>query len=96
MGTFDRALLFTKDNCIPCELTKEFIRDEIQPELLAGLSKLRKEHHTALVETYEIDLYPTLLIIDSDGVEIDRCVGGKNVRANIHQFLTEIFYARCI
>ena len=96
MATFEHAVLFCKENCAPCLNTKKFIAEKVPNDLLAGLSILQKEKQTALVELYGLELYPTLLILDKEGHEIDRCVGGKNIRANITQFLTEIFYARCI
>ena len=90
--TFEHAVLFTKDDCLPCQLTKEFINEllEASPGLADALSILKKENHSALVEAYELDLYPTLLIVGPNGTELDRVVGGAAIRDCIEAELTSI------
>ena len=85
-------MLFTKDDCRPCQLTKEFINEllEASPGLSEALSILKKENHSALVEAYELDLYPTLLIVGPNGTELDRIVGGAAIRDCIEAELTYI------
>lgn len=90
MAIFDRAVLFTKEDCAPCLNTKSFIDREVPEDLIGYLSILQKENHTALVNAYNLRLFPTLLILDYRGIEIDRIVGGKAVRENLIQFLTTI------
>ena len=94
MRTFNHAVLFTKENCKPCELTKTFVAEEVDPLFYEYLSIFRKENHTALVTAYNLETYPTLLIVDAEGFEIDRVVGGKAIRSLLNQFLTEIHNAR--
>lgn len=94
MGTFSHAVLFTKENCRPCTETKGFIHENVPDDLKQHLSIFQKENHTALVIAYNLELYPTLLVVDKNGREMDRVVGGKKVRACINQFLTEIDHAR--
>ena len=86
------AVLFTKDKCKPCTETKLFISDFLDhyPGLADGLSILKKENHSALVEAYELNLYPTLLIVGPNGTELDRVVGGAAIRDVIERVLTEI------
>jgi hypothetical protein len=88
-----RASLFTKDNCAPCLNTKAYIWDLYEEILnwpmLDWLTVFRKEDHPALIASFDIDLYPTL-IIHQDGVEISRVVGGKNIQGNIRYILSEI------
>ena len=96
MATFNNAVLFSKENCAPCLATKGFIHESVDDHLKEHLSILQKENHAALVQAYSLELYPTLLILDKGGRELDRVVGGKNVRACITQFLTEIHNARCL
>ena len=81
-----RAVLFTKEDCKPCELTKELVF-ALKPSLHENLSVMRKENHSALVEAYELELYPTLLIVDDHGEEISRIVGGQKIRDNIVNLL---------
>ena len=89
----DHVLLFTKDACPPCEQTKEFLFDTLEKnlELWQVVTVMRKEHHKALVETYELDLFPTLLIVGPNGMEMDRVVGGKAVRAVLKDKLIEVY-----
>ena len=87
------AVLFTKEACAPCLATKDFIYDFLDhnPAYTETLSFMKKENHSALVEAYNLNLYPTLLIVGPNGLEIDRVVGGKAVRDVIESKLTEIF-----
>ena len=87
------ALLFTKDKCKPCTETKLFIRDifDHSPELGDTLSTLRKDRHSALVEAYGLNLYPTLLVVGPNGIELDRVVGGAAIRDVIEDKLIEIY-----
>ena len=94
MQTFSHAVLFTKDDCVPCTQTKGYIRDHVPDEYKPHLSTFRKEDHTALITAYNIDLFPTLLLVNSEGIEVDRAVGGKKVRACVNQFLTLIHQAK--
>ena len=91
------AVLFTKDECGPCFKTKVYVATLLggRPELGEYFSQLAKENHPALIEAYEIDLYPTLLITDQnvakgENNEIRRIIGGKAVRAELESILEEI------
>ena len=88
-------MLFTKENCGPCQLTKEFVNDLLaaSPALSDALSILKKENHSALVEAYGLNLYPTLLIVGPNGTELDRVVGGAAIRDCIEAELTTIITA---
>ena len=83
------AVLFTKEKCKPCIETKLFIGDflDVHPPLTDVLSILKKENHSALVEAYELNLYPTLLIVGPNGTELDRVVGGQEIRNNLKGIL---------
>ena len=86
-----RASLFTKEDCLPCAQTKQYIfdnfyQDELDWPLLDALTIFRKEDHSALVAAFELSMYPTL-IIHQDGVELERIVGGKNIRGNLRYYL---------
>ena len=87
------AVLFTKEGCPPCIKTKEFITDLLDhnPVLVDCLSTLKKENHSALVEAYDLNLYPTLLILGVNGEELDRHVGGNAIRDVIEKELVEIY-----
>jgi glutaredoxin len=87
------ACLFTKEGCPPCIKTKEFAYDVIENnlDLAETLSFMRKEAHSALVEAYQLNLYPTLLIVGPNGLEIERIVGGKAVREVLEDKLIEIY-----
>ena len=89
----DHILLFTKEACPPCEQTKEFLFDTLEKnlELWQVVTVMRKEHHKTLVETYELDLFPTLLTVGPNGMEMDRVVGGKAVREVLEEKLIEVY-----
>ena len=86
------AVLFTKEVCGPCIKTKAFIDDlfEASPGLAGELSILKKENHSALVEAYGLNLYPTLLVVGPNGTELNRFVGGRLIRDVIEAELTTI------
>ena len=83
------ACLFTKEHCLPCTKTKDYLREiyKEDEDLTHYLSVLKKENHSALVESYNLNLYPTLLIVGPNGTELDRIVGGKEIRKNLKGIL---------
>ena len=87
--TSDHAVLFTKENCPPCALTKEHLTELLtdRPGLGMYISVLKKENHSQLIEEYKLDLFPTLIVVDSMGEEITRIVGGKAIRADLSAVL---------
>lgn len=89
-----RATLFTKEDCLPCAQTKKYLfdhfyQDEADFRLLDVLTVLKKEDHPALVASFDLNLYPTL-VIHEDGKEVRKIVGGKNIRGNLRYILTEL------
>ena len=87
------AVIFTKENCGPCAKTKEFIYEVLERNLglTETLSFLKKENHSALVEAYGLNLYPTLLIVGPNGLELERVVGGAAIRESIEETLINIY-----
>ena len=88
------AVLFTKENCAPCALTKEHLYDVLENNLGLNetISVMKKENHSALVEAYDLNLYPTLLIVGPDGIEVqERIVGGKKIRESLKELLIHIY-----
>ena len=87
------AVLFTKEACPPCAKTKEHAYDVLENslDLAETLSFMKKENHSALVEAYQLNLYPTLLIVGPNGLEIERIVGGKAVREVLEEKLIDIY-----
>ena len=73
--------------------TKEFAYDILEKHLHLGetISFLKKENHSALVESYQLNLYPTLLIVGPNGLEIERVVGGKAVREVLEDKLIDVY-----
>lgn len=84
-----RAVLFCKQGCPPCDATKDFVF-ALKPHLTENLSIMQKENHSALVAAYELSMYPTLLVVDKDGVELEKVIGGKNVREQLLNILNTI------
>ena len=87
------AVLFTKEACPPCAKTKEFAYDILESNLNLAetISFMKKENHSALVESYSLSLYPTLLVVGPNGLEMDRVVGGRAVQRILKDKLIEIY-----
>ena len=87
------AVLFTKEGCAPCGRTKEALKKVLKTDYRLGstISTMKKENHSALVESYNLTLYPTLLIVGPNGLEIERHVGGKKIESVLLQKLTHIY-----
>jgi len=87
------AVLFTKEACKPCALTKEHLYDVLENNLGLNetISVMKKENHSALVEAYELNLYPTLLVVGPNGLEQERIVGGKAIREILEEKLIQIY-----
>ena len=88
------ATLFTKEDCQPCAQTKLYVFDNFYQDiadwpLLDVLTIMRKEDHPALVASFGLDLFPTL-VIHQGGQMVDKVVGGKAIRGNIRYILTEL------
>ena len=83
-----KAILFTKEDCPPCIKTKEFINSTIDEYLAAEhLVVMKKENHSALVVAYGLEKFPTLLLVNSQGEEINRVIGGQTIRSQIEYIL---------
>ena len=83
-----KAILFTKEDCPPCIKTKEFINSTIDEYLAAEyLVVMKKENHSALVAAYELEKFPTLLIVNGQGEETNRIVGGQYIREQLQYIL---------
>lgn len=87
------ALLFTKQGCPPCGRVKAHL-PSIEGKLLEHLHIKDKDDYPHLREVYGIDLFPTLLLLNSEGEEIDRVVGGNNVIHHLQSILFQIHEAR--
>ena len=87
MQTFkhSRAILFCKDDCLPCTWTKgELLKIfDTNPEYKQNITTLRKETHPSLVGAYQVERFPTLVIVDSLGEEQGKLVGGENIRSQL-------------
>ena len=86
-----KAILFTKENCIPCDKTKAFV-ETINAGLSQNLVVMQKENHSALVAAYELEKYPTLLLVTKTGEVVNRFVGGETIRTVLMPTLNEIYY----
>ena len=86
------AVLFTMDGCLPCKETKDFADALLEQhgEYYDYISFMKAENHSALVETYKLGLYPTLLIVGPSGHEVERVIGGVKVRLVLEDKLKEI------
>ena len=76
------AVLFHQENCKPCTETHDLLNQLLtdEPDLGPYVSTMLKDNHSALIVAYELDTYPTLMVVDRDGEETFRMVGGKKIR----------------
>jgi len=89
-----RVTLFTKEDCLPCAQTKKYLFDNFYSEvddyrLLEVLTVMKEQDHPALIAAFTITKFPTLLI-HRGGYELDRVVGGRDIRGNLRYILTEV------
>ena len=89
-----RVTLFTKEDCLPCTQTRKYLYDNFYSDvadyrLIEVLTVMKKDDHPALIAAFNIELFPTLLI-HCEGRELDRVVGGRDIRGNLRYILTEV------
>ena len=87
-------VLFTKENCKPCKLTKDLLYDILENNLglNEAISVMKVENHSALREAYDLKLFPTLLTVGPNGLEIeDRIVGGAAIREVLEERLIQTY-----
>ena len=74
-----RLVFFKKEGCEPCKRAAEDLQLvlELHPEYGQYVSVMWKENASALVAAFELELYPTVLILDKDSNELSRKVGGS-------------------
>lgn len=84
-----KAVLFTKEDCLPCVLTKDFINSirEENPSYGNSIHVLKSEYHPSLVGAYKVELFPTLVIVDQLGEEEGKLVGGQSIREHLKGIL---------
>ncbi len=84
-------VLFKKQDCPPCGRVAKRLESIVsrEPDLIHQISVLRKENHSALLAAYDINLFPTMLLVDDLGEELDRWVGGTDCYDALKEELTE-------
>jgi hypothetical protein len=92
-----RAVLFTKQDCLPCITTKDALNKVLKLNPACGnyIATLEKENHSALVAAYGLEMYPTLLVVDDNGEEVGRFTGGKKVREYLPGILSTLRILEC-
>ena len=74
-----KIIFFKKEGCAPCDDATAAL-DAIlyaYPEYRDHVHVFQKEHHTSLVETYELEVYPVALLLDFHNDELGRVQGSK-------------------
>lgn len=89
-------ILFYTDYCYPCERMNEMFRKNVVLASLVNQSfvpyrvdAFDKETGAALREKYQIERFPTLIITNEDGIEIDRIdtsYGDKKITERLASF----------
>lgn len=76
-GVPHHLVFFKKSACSPCELAFSNLQEVLTdyPEFHPYVSVLNKADHPALVASFSLNLYPTVLITDRRGTELSRKVG---------------------
>jgi thiol-disulfide isomerase/thioredoxin len=74
-----RLVFFKKKGCEPCKAAAEALQLVLNeyPQYESFVSVIFKENAPSLVAAYELELYPTVLIMDKDRNELSRKVGSS-------------------
>jgi thiol-disulfide isomerase/thioredoxin len=74
-----RLVFFKKKGCEPCKLATRELRQVLDqyPEYEPYVKVMLKENVPSLVAAYELELYPTVLIMDKNNNELSRKVGSS-------------------
>jgi len=77
--------------------TKDALHNLLQLNPACGnyIATLEKENHSALVAAYDLEMYPTLLVVDDKGEELGRFTGGKKVREYLPGVLATLRIMEC-
>ena len=91
--TTSKAILFVKQDCAPCQLVKDHMNSVLEksPGYGRQILVMKESKYPVLVEEYNVDLFPTLLIIDSEGEEMGRIVGGRNIAMDLRGVLFALY-----
>ena len=91
--TSSQCVLFTKQDCAPCQLAKDVLSQCLKknPGYGRHITVMNKAKHPTLVEEYKLTLFPTLLIVDGEGEEIGRLVGARNISMDIQGVLFALY-----
>ena len=76
-----RLIFFKKEQCGPCNEAMQYLNEVLEehPEWHQHVVVLHKENHNALVASYELKIYPTVIILDRNVDELARRVGISSV-----------------
>jgi len=76
-----KLVLFKKKDCAPCNQAEGNLNSilEKHPKFRQYVTQMWTEYHPALVAAYELTLFPTLLILDTDLNEMARHVGSNKM-----------------
>jgi hypothetical protein len=74
-----RLVFFKKEGCGPCDMAAKALKQVLDqhPDYSQYISIIQKEDAPALVAAYELQMYPTVLIMDKDSHELSRKVGSS-------------------
>lgn len=89
--TTSKAILFVQDGCGPCRMVKDQLSSVLTKDPGYGRHISVTKKNPVLAQEYKIKMFPTLLIIDSDGEEIGRLVGGRNIAVDLRGVLFALY-----
>ena len=76
-----KLLLFTSDNCLPCDGVKERFRNIFRrhPKYTSYVSYINKTTLPNMHSIYNVSRTPTLIILDNNLMEINRIEGANHL-----------------
>ena len=91
--TTSKAILFVQEGCAPCRMVKDHLNSVLTKDPGYGrhISVMKGSKYPVLVEASQVKMFPTLLIIDSEGEEIGRLVGGRNIAVDLRGVLFALY-----
>lgn len=74
-----KILFFTQNNCVPCRRVKPVMKD-IAEEYGIDVDELDINLHRKTTNEFNIMSTPTLIVLDDEGLEVNRVTGAKPKR----------------
>lgn len=77
---------FTADWCQPCKRTRPIVEELNKDQSLAKFQIIDVDDNMDLASNFKVTSVPTFILLDGEGKEINRIIGGKT-RKELEDFI---------